>query len=750
MRIRHLSRENEKHYVVASLSALVLLMTAAATWLWAHAGHAPLPTKGAQVDVAKGQVILSGEARDTLDVQTAEVGPRTIEESIFAYATLMTPWHKHAYVSARLAGRIDKLHIQPGQTVTAGQVLAEVQSLELKNLQLEAVNARNNLRLSAIIVEQMEQAGESVAQQQLREARNKQLQDVETLQMVRSKWLSLGLESEQFDKLTHERDLRRVASLPIRSPIGGVVIHADLSIGKVIEASEHLFEIVDPSTVWAKIGVLEQDLHRIESGQPVKLSLPAYPSEEFNSTVWVKEPSLDPRTHLGAVWAKLTNPSASEPRLLPGMNGLARLVVSGAKETLAVSTDALITEGAERYVLVEETATAMASQYQKQNVVVGRRTADWVEILGGNLYPGDRVVIRGSHELAGFFVQGVLGLSPEAAKNIGLCLEPVAPHVVEEVIELDGTVDVPPDRRSQVSSQLGGTLQRLYVEPGQVVHAGEVLAEVASLELQNLQLDLLRADLDSRLQNDALQRSRAAARSLSARRLQEVENLHQAALNRHEAARQKLEAVGLTSDRIEQLLSDKKITETVPLRAPLGGSVVQFNKVLGQTVKANAPFFEVHDLSHVWVQGYLFERDVARVRTGQDVRVRLVADPRFLAEGTVVRSAGTFGVEDRTLSVWVELKKAPTHPLPYNLLARLTISLGRPQPVLAVPSEALVQDGLRSYVFVRKPDKTFERRLVQTGRADDRYVEIAAGLETGEQIVVRGTAELQTAYASLR
>jgi len=750
MRIPYLCREVEKRHTVAALSALVILLTAAATWLWAHAGHAPLPTKGAQVDVAKGQVILSGEARDTLGVQTVEVGPRSIEESIFAYATLMTPWHKHAYVSARLAGRIDKLHIQPGQTVTAGQVLAEVESLELKSLQLEAVNAQNDLRLSAKLLEQMEEAGEGVARQRLMEARSKHQQDLETLRIARSKWLSLGLSDEEFNKLTRARDLQRVPLLPIRSPISGVVIHADLSIGKVVEAAEHLFEIVDLSTVWARIGVLEQDLHQIEPGQPVKLRLPAYPGGDFDSKVWVKEPSLDPQTHLGTVWAKLTNPPGYEPRLLPGMNGLARVVVSGSKEKVAVPADALITEGAERYVLVEETATAAASQYQKQNVVVGRRTPDFVEILAGNVYPGDRVVTRGSHELAGFFVQGVLRLSPEAAKNIGLRVEPVGRHVVEEVIELDGTVDVPPDRRADVSSQLAGTLQRIHVEPGQVVRAGDVLAEIASLDLQNLQLDLLRADLDSRLQKDAVERLRAVGTAVAARQLQETENLYQAALNRRESLVQKLKAVGLTAGQVEQLLRDKKLFETLPLRAPIGGSVVQLNKVLGQTVKANEPLFEVHDLSHVWVQGYLFERDVARVRNGQDVRVRLVADSHFLAEGVVVRSARTFGALDRTLSMWVELKKAPAQPLPYNLLARLTISLARPRPVLAVPAAALVQDGLRSYVFVRKPDETFERRLVETGRADDRYVEIISGLEAGEPIAVRGTAELQTAYASLR
>ena len=91
MRLQYLPQEIKKRPIAAGLSALGILLTAAATWLWAHAGHAPLPTKGAQVDIAKGQVILSGEARDTLDVQTAEVGLRSVEESLFAYATVMAP-----------------------------------------------------------------------------------------------------------------------------------------------------------------------------------------------------------------------------------------------------------------------------------------------------------------------------------------------------------------------------------------------------------------------------------------------------------------------------------------------------------------------------------------------------------------------------------------------------------------------------------------------------------------------------------
>jgi hypothetical protein len=53
-------------------------------------------------------------------------------------------------------------------------------------------------------------------------------------------------------------------------------------------------------------------------------------------------------------------------------------------------------------------------------------------------------------------------------------------------------------------------------------------------------------------------------------------------------------------------------------------------------------------------------------------------------------------------------------------------------------------------VFLQKLDGTFERRLVQTGRADDRFIEVLAGLAAGDQVAVGGVAQLQTAYAAIR
>jgi RND family efflux transporter MFP subunit len=762
MRRRFLQPVTRQPFRATALLALGLLLSAAA-WVWAHEGHEPLPTRGVQVVKDTGGqavgIVLSREARGALDVRTAAVEQRPVEDALLAYVQLTAPWQRHAYAAARLPGRIVRLHVRPGQRVAAGQLLAEVDSLELHNLQLEIVNAAVEARLACRVYADLETSGRkgAVPEQRLLDARVRQQQSINALDVARAKWTSLGLPAADFEERVQDpahgplsSDGHRVRLLPVVSPIAGVIIHADLAVGKVVEPAEHLFEIVDLSTVWARIGVLEKDLHRVTVGQPVELRLAAYPGETFRSRVQATGLDLDPRTHLGTVWADLANPDGQEPRLMPGMHGQARLLLPEAARVLRAPAEAVVAAGAERYLLVEDAATARGSQYRKQNVVVGRQTPAAVEIHSDAIVPGDRVVTQGSHELAGFFVPGVLRPSPEAARGIGLRVASARPQVVEEVLEVEGTVEVPPDRRTFVSAQLSGNLAKIHAERGQAVRAGDVLAEVASLELQNLQLDLLRAHLDAELLDQSLRRFRAAPDSFPSRQLLETEGQYQAAINRLASGRQKLAAVGLTPAQIDRLVTDRQLVEALPLRAPRDGVLVNFDKFLGQMVKAEEPVFEVQDATRPWVRAYLSPREVGRVRLGQSARVYLVAEPDFVGEGTVVRNAGVVEATDQTLSVWIELARQPGPPLRHNLLARVVLTGRRPEPTLAVPRAAVVRDGSRSYVFVRQADGTFTRCQVEMGRADDRFVSIVGGLRPDESVAVQGAAELQTAHAAVR
>ncbi|HJT77213.1 MAG TPA: efflux RND transporter periplasmic adaptor subunit, partial [Gemmataceae bacterium] len=740
-----------RRFTMAATGALVILLTVAAAWVWAHEGHKPLPTKGVDTsEVAQGRLTVSRESREALDVQTAEVVSRSLPEAVLAYASLIAPWQQHAFGSSRLPGRIVKVHVKPGQAVEAGQLVAEVQSVELESLHLELLNAQNDVRLSEQLLQGLQESGGGIAKQQVLDAQTKYRQERNGLEVAQGKWLSLGLRQESLAAFLKEGKAKRVRALPILSPIRGTVIHADLTVGQVVGASEHLFEVVDLSKVWAKIGVLEQDLHRIAVGQEIELRVTAYPGKVFHSTVQVKGLDLDAQTHLNTVWAEFTTPTGEETHLLPGMSGQVRILLPGAASAKTIPMDALIEDGLDRYVLVEETGAAGASQYRKKSVVVRRRSPEWVAVESADLFPGDRVVTRGGHELAGFFVPGVLRLSPETVRTIGLRTEPVGPLAVEEVVELDGVVDVPPGRRTFASTLLAGTVQAIRIDRGQAVRAGDVIAEVASLELQSLQLDLLKEHLTCQLLEEQSRQYRGIETIVARRKVLELESALEASRNRRDSLRQRLEVVGLTTAQLDELLAKKKLAQALPVRAPISGIVVNFDKVLGQAVRAEEALAEIHDLSRPWVQAFVPEAELARVRIGQKARVRFVSDPNAALAGTVVRSGRVFGPQDRTLSVWVELERFPEQPLRHNQMARVTLAVRQFPPALAVPLAALVREGTQAFVFVRKADGTFDRRAVEMGRADDRRVEITRGLQPGEVVAVQGTSELQTAYASLR
>ena len=717
-----------------------LLLTAAATWLLAHEGHAALPTRGAQVDAAKGLVVLSREAREALDVRTAEVEVRPVEDGVLAYATLVAPWPRHAFASSRVGGRVTKLLAQPGQVVTAGQPLAEVEGAELEGLRLEARTAQTDIDSAEKVAAGLRDASRSGATpaQTLLEAENKLRQGQNALAVARSRLRAVGLGDES------------ARTLAVRSPVAGTVAHADVSVGKVVEPLEHLFEVVDLSAVWVRIDVLEHDLARVAVGRPVEVRLTAYPGEVFRATVQVKGVSLDARTHLAAAWAELPNPPGAEPRLLPGMSGEARVLLP-APPAPTVPAEAVVREGAERYVLVEEVSADGGSEYKRRAVTVGREAGGRVEVRSGGLYPGDRVLTQGSHELASFFIPGVLRLTPEAERTIGLAVEPVSLRAVDEVAEIDGRVDTPPDRRGAASSPLAGSVARLLVDRGQAVQAGQVVAEVVSLPFQALQADYLRAHLDGQVLEDTVRRLATAGEgAVPRRRLLDQEAAVNANRQQRDALRAKLRAAGLDDARLDGLLATGRLAEAVPVRAPLGGVVVGFDRVFGQAVRAEEPILTVHDLSRPVIRGAVGEGDLARVRVGQRVRVRLSGDPAFLADGTVTRSGRAVAADSRSLAVWVELDQPPAVPLLHNQFARLAVVVAPGQPVLAVPLAAVVSEGTAAFVFVRQPDGTFDRRPVRLGRADDRHVEVTDGLRPGAPVVVRGAVELHTAYAGIR
>jgi len=722
---------------------------------YAHEGHRSLPTRGMEVNTHKGSMVLTKAARETLDVQTVEVIPQSIRRSVSAYGSIVVPWNKRAVMASSLSGRIVDLKVRPGDAVVAGQVLAELDSPELEQIQLELRAAQVDVALSTQLFDSTEASSRSgaIPAARLAEARLKLLQDQSAVEVASAKWKALGMPLSALNAMLNNPKQPVRQNLQLLSPIQGIVTHADLSIGKVVDPKEHLFEIIDLSTVWLKIGVLEKDLASVAIGQSLSFHVTSIPSQMFNGVIDVVDSFLDPETHLGIVWATLANESANGSQLLPGMSGSVRIERAtqlSQSERLAIPMTAVIRDGAERFVLVEQEQTAVASTYQKKSVALGNRAGAVIEVLGGDLFPGDRVVTRGSHELGSFFAKGVLTVRPEVARDIHLKVQPVSIQSIAKTINIDGVIDVPPMNRSVASAQLGGTIKSILVDRGSKVRRGDIMAEIISQPFQNLQLELIKVQLDLGLQQSVLGNLKLAVDAIAQRRLWETESLVNQLTSRRDTIAMQLKTVGLTSEQIDVIASRRQLVPSLPVRAPIDGVIVGFDKFLGHVVRPDEPILEIHDLSHAWVQGFISERDFPSIRLGQSVRVRLVTSPDEVFKGTIVRSGKSISEIDRTLSVWIELEDMPTFQVQHNMLARISIETGASTSGLSVPKEAIVREGMRSYVFVEGPKKTFERRFVVTGATNDLLVGIDAGLIVGESIAVGGAMALQSGYAALK
>ena len=98
---------------------------------------------------------------------------------------------------------------------------------------------------------------------------------------------------------------------------------------------------------------------------------------------------------------------------------------------------------------------------------------------------GDRVVTSGNHELAALFVQGVLKLSEEATRNVGLELAEIDVRRLDEVVRVNGHVVALPDRLSTAAARVAGRVESIHVIPSERVEAGQVLATVSSIVLMD-------------------------------------------------------------------------------------------------------------------------------------------------------------------------------------------------------------------------------------------------------------------------
>lgn len=729
------------------LQLLVIWLTVGSEITFAHEGHQPLPTKGVQVDIEQGHITLSAQARAAIGLEAVEVIVGDVDSYLVTYAETVAPWQAKAFGSAQIPGRITKLHSRPGDLVSKGQVVAELSSRELETLRLSYHQAKNDVALNRKLLDATGPAARegAVPQQRLDEIENALAQSLNDLEIAKIRASILGLDAKKFDNASTSD----IAHL-IRSPVSGKIIHSDLTEGKFVEAFEHLFEIVNLDEVWVRIQVLEKDIQHVAAAQKVQLTL-LDQTKPIETTIDRIEVALDPQGQVCWAWATLAHTD-----VMPGLVGSARIQTSTEPKRLSVPHRSVYSDGLQSYVFVEEASTKTSGEYRKRNVKLGRRTASGnpqhVEVLQGDVYPGDRVVVKGGHELSSLFFLGVLKLSSEDRTRLGIRTTRAEVRPIATALNLAAIATLPSEARWTASSQLAGTIHSHTLAPGKPIAAGEVIMQIASPDFQNSQLDLLKTLLDANLIRQRAERLQQAGRDVFSRRaLLEMLNRADQLELKAESLKRQLISMGLSSAEVNSMAVDRKILSYLPIRSPMDGYLVRFTGTLGETVVANQALAEIQKLQDVWIEAQVPNQDISSLSLKDAGIVSVLSMPSVRFPASVSRVGPIVSPTTRTQRIWLVPNPAPENfVLRDGMQLSLAMNVNERVTSLVVPNEAILRDGLHAFVFVQKADGYLERRRVTTGRTDGQSTEVKTGVNPGDEVIVAGGRELQTAYASLR
>jgi cobalt-zinc-cadmium efflux system membrane fusion protein len=300
-----------------------------------------------------------------------------------------------------------------------------------------------------------------------------------------------------------------------------------------------------------------------------------------------------------------------------------------------------------------------------------------------------------------------------------------------ETVAVLGELTVNQNAYAEVAAPVAARVVKVTADVGQKIEANQPLVTLSSADLGRARADLQSARARAELAATSLARKRdlAAERLVAQRELQEAEAEATSASAELRAAQAAVKALTAGGGGGSQLV----------LRAPVPGVVIERDVVQGQLVDPSKTLFRVGDLSRLWLEAHVFERDAVAVRLGTVARVTLTALPGKSFDAQVAVVGREVDASSRTISVRLELDN-PDDVLRPGMSATVHLPLGDASgTIVAVPLAAVQRVGDAWCVFLPKGAGVFEVRQIGRGRELGGEVEVVRGLAARETVVVDGS-----------
>ena len=299
---------------------------------------------------------------------------------------------------------------------------------------------------------------------------------------------------------------------------------------------------------------------------------------------------------------------------------------------------------------------------------------------------------------------GAVTVSPATVQNLGIRTASAEVGKLWKRVDTVGYVDFDENRISHVHLRTEGWIDRLVVNSeGARVKEGDLLFELYSPTLVNAQ-------------DEYLQAMRSNNRRLLA------------------ASHDRLRALGVDEQQINMIKKTRKPEQLIKIRASQDGIVAKLNAREGMFVKPQMEVMTLADLSTIWIQVEVFERQANWVKAGKPAEITVPYLPGRTWEGAVEYVYPSLDPQTRTLRARLRFAN-PDESLKPNMFVNVTVFGGAERDVVSIPREALIRTGEGERVIISLGEGRFAPREVVSGIESGERVEILKGLKGNEEVV---------------
>jgi cobalt-zinc-cadmium efflux system membrane fusion protein len=325
----------------------------------------------------------------------------------------------------------------------------------------------------------------------------------------------------------------------------------------------------------------------------------------------------------------------------------------------------------------------------------------------------------------------------------------IQPTTLTRTLRLTGAVAYNNFRTTPVITQVSGPVSRIVVVPGQKVEKGQPMLYVASPDYSQLRTNFLKAKDAYALAEKAYARAKDLYEhhAIAEQNLEQAESAEVQAGGDLAAAEAALKVMGITDP--DALVKAPPSFE-VPVRAPIGGEVVEQDVAVGQLIQpASTQCFMISDTSNVWVLVNVYQKDLPYVRTGDQVDIQTDTYPEVF-HGKISYVAASLDPSTRTLQARIDTEN-PGQKLKKDMYVSAVVKAGTIKDAITLPDSAILRDNVNQpFVYAESGMNQFGQRSVTLGEDLSGQTQITSGLKPGDRVVGDGSLFLQFANSLQR